>query len=214
MIPPTRIYSKRSRTPLVVGLAVLGALGAIGTASLGLGLRSSRGGRLAASSDPDARPIAELDDDAPVGPTRSPLGGTWVANQSRRVLRAAVLADRVELRVVEAASWQHAYAEGDVRVVLWPTADPARWEVEDLYRPWSPSAGYDDAGRASCLVRTREVAGRKLVATVDRDALEIEFALVEMSAHAAPTGEYTGCGSPTITGVTSRRFERRRATPK
>jgi hypothetical protein len=211
MIPPTRIYARRPRPTLVVGLAVLGALA---LASLGLGLRFSRGGRLAASADPSAREITELDDDAPPGSTASPLRGTWVASHSGRVLRAAVLPDRVELRVVDAATWQHAYAEGDVRLVLWPTADPARWEVEDLYRPWSPSAGYDDAGRASCLVRTREVAGRKLVATVDRDALEIEFALVSMSVHPAPTGEFAGCGPPTITGVTKRRFERRRATPR
>lgn len=211
MIPPTRIYAKRSRAPLVVGLAVLGALG---LASAGFALRASRGRRIAASADPSARELTELDDDAPPGPTPSPLRGSWVASHTGRVLRAAVFSDRVELRVVDATSWQRAYVEGDVRLVLWPTADPARWDVEDLYRPWSPTGGYDDAGRESCLVRTREVAGRKLVATVERDALEIEFALVEMAAHPAPSGTFSSCGPPTITGVTQQHFERRRATPK
>lgn len=212
--PPTRRYPKHRTAPRVA-LAVVGgfAIFVVG-AVLGWAVRAPRDGRPTATPDPSAQPPRE----PRVAPTTKPtshLRGVWTARGSGRAVRLSPVGDRIELRVVDEARWQRAYVEDEVRAVLRATDDPDRYDVEDRYRPWAPAAGYDEAGRAACLVQTTSHRGRRLAATVvDHDTLEVEMALVTMTARVDASDVRIGCDPPTVTGLTRVRFERRRAVPR
>lgn len=217
-VPPTRRYPRHRAAPRVA-LAVVGgfAIFVVG-AVLGWAVRAPRDGRPSATPDPSAQPPRApraSSTSPPTSPPTSHLRGVWTAHGSGRAVRMVPIGDRIELRVVDEARWQRAYVEDEVRAVLRPTADPDRYDVEDRYRPWAPAAGYDGAGRAACLVQTTSHRGRRLAATVvDHDTLEVEMALVTMTARVDASDVRIGCDPPTVTGLTRVRFERRRAVPR
>jgi hypothetical protein len=212
-IPPTRSYPKKDRANLIATIIVGGFAVFVVGVTAGWAIH---GPRSAASATPD--PNAGPKVNAPEAPPRRPsstLAGVWTSRGSGRPMKLVVFDDRLELRVQDAGRWEMSYGEDELRAVLRATSDPDRFEVEDLYRPWAPRAGYSEAGKKACTVKTTEYAGKKLTATViDHDAIEVQMAMVTMNVLPDASDQIVGCEAPKVTGITTVQLRRRKAVPQ
>lgn len=150
----------------------------------------------------DAGPVApSAKTDAAEPPT--PLLGRWRADATGRQLDARAKGDTYTFHVVSAKEWGGAYQAEEVRFAL--RADGGGYRVVDRFRPFAqPNAYVDDGARAACTTElTADHEGKPLRARlVDSDALEIDFARVDVRTVLTVTGtdEIETCKPPTVVG--------------
>ncbi len=148
----------------------------------------------------DAGPVAPAPRTDAAEPSVSLLG-RWRAETTGRLFDVRAKGDAYTFHVVSAKEWGGAYQPEEVRFAL--RVDGGGYQVTDRYRPFSqPNPYADESARQGCTKEfTADHEGKPLRARLlDADALEVDFAQVEMKILLSPANEIQGCSPSTVEG--------------